>query len=154
MDLEAVFEARKSTRRFTGQAVDQAIIKKGVAYGQKAPSAGAMRAYRWLAVTEKKTIERLAGLACQRWIETAGLVVVIGIDPERSARRYKERGRSLYCIQDATLFGAYLDLYFVSQGLGTCWVGAFREERVKQLLSLDYRPISLLVVGHPRISRN
>ena len=148
MNLKKVLKTRKSTRKFTGLEVDPKIIAEGIAYGQKAPSAGAMRAYKFVAATSKDKIEQIARAARQEWIKDAGLVVVICVDPERSARRYGDRGRNLYCIQDATLFGSHLDLYFVSQGLGTCWVGSFHEGRMKRLLELDLRPISLLVVGH------
>jgi len=148
MNLEKVFKTRKSTRKFSGLRIDPEIIAKGVAYGQKAPSAGALRAYKFVAIAIKEKIEQITGVTRQKWIKDAGLIVVICVDPEKSATRYGNRGRSLYSIQDATLFGSHLDLYFVSQGLGTCWVGSFNEEKIKKLLKLDLRPISLLVVGH------
>jgi len=148
MDLEEILKARKSTRKFSGLKIDPEIITKGVSYGQKAPSAGALRAYKYVAVATKEKIEQIAGIARQEWIKDAGLIVVICVDPEKSGVRYGNRGRNLYSIQDATLFGSHLDLYFVSQGLGTCWVGSFNEEKIKKLLELDLRPISLLVVGH------
>ena len=148
MDFEKVLKTRKSTRRFSGLKVNPEIIAKGIAHGQKAPSAGALRAYKFVTVTTKEKIGQVTKIARQGWIKDAGLIVVICVDPEKSATRYRDRGRSLYSIQDATLFGSHLDLYFVSQGLGTCWVGSFNEERLKELLKLDLRPISLLVVGH------
>jgi nitroreductase len=41
-----------------------------------------------------------------------------------------------------------------SEGLGTCWVGSFDEEEVKQILKIpeDYRIIALLAVGYSRES--
>ncbi len=146
--MEEVLKTRKSTRKFSGLEVNPEIISKGVAHGQKAPSAGALRAYKFVTVTTKERVGKIAKIARQEWIKGAGLIVVICVDPEKSATRYGDRGRNLYSIQDATLFGSHLDLYFVSQGLGTCWVGSFNEEKLKELLKLDFRPISLLVVGH------
>jgi len=148
MNLEEILKTRKSTRKFSGLEVNPKKIAAGLAHGQKAPSAGALRAYKFVTVTTKDKIEQIAGIARQGWIKDAGLIVVICIDPEKSAKRYGDRGRNLYCIQDATLFGSHLDLYFVSQKLGTCWVGSFNEEKIKALLKVNLRPISLLVVGH------
>ena len=148
MNLEEVLKTRKSTRKFSGLKINPKIIAKGIAYGQKAPSAGALRAYKFVTVAIKERVEQIAKIARQEWIKGAGLIVVICVDPEKSATKYGNRGRNLYSIQDATLFGSHLDLYFVSQGLGTCWVGSFNEEKIKKLLELDSRPISLLVVGH------
>ncbi len=38
-----------------------------------------------------------------------------------------------------------------SEGLGTCWVGSFDEEKGKQMLKIpeDYRIIALLPIGYP-----
>jgi nitroreductase len=35
--------------------------------------------------------------------------------------------------------------------LGTCWVGAFREEEVSHILDLtdNFRPVSIVPVGYP-----
>jgi nitroreductase len=150
MDLEEVLKTRKSVRSYSGLRIDPKIISEAIDYGQKAPSAGGLKTYKFVAVSVKDKIEKIAKIARQRWIKDAGLIIIIFIDPERSARRYGDRGRNLYCIQDATLFGAHLDLYFVSHGLGTCWVGSFNEKKVKELLGLDSKPISLLVVGRKK----
>ncbi|MDW7727139.1 MAG: nitroreductase family protein [Candidatus Methanoperedens sp.] len=39
----------------------------------------------------------------------------------------------------------------VEEGLGTCWIGAFDEERVKQILGIpgEVRVVSLLTLGYP-----
>jgi len=37
------------------------------------------------------------------------------------------------------------------EGLGTCWIGAFREDEVKQVLSIpdDVRVLALTPLGYP-----
>lgn len=39
-----------------------------------------------------------------------------------------------------------------AEGLGTCWVGSFDEEEVKEMLKIpgDYRVVALLALGYPR----
>ena len=46
----------------------------------------------------------------------------------------------------------HMVLAAVSLGLGTCWVRAFRPERVSELLSLppECPPVFLLPLGYPR----
>jgi nitroreductase len=154
MNLEEVLKTRRFVRSFSGSRIDQRIISEAIAYGQKAPSTGELKAYKFVAVSVKDKIRKIAKIARQNWIKDAGLIVIICIEPERLAKRYGERGRELYSIQDATLFGAYLDLYFVNHGLGTCWIRSFNEKKVKELLGLDLKPISLLVVGHKKKEKN
>jgi nitroreductase len=69
----------------------------------------------------------------------------------RIASRYAERGMALYCIQDTAASVQNLLLAAQDLGLGTCWVGAFKEEAVKEILNMpDYiRPVVLVPVGYP-----
>jgi len=57
----------------------------------------------------------------------------------------------LYSIQDvaASIMGMMLVAH--ESGLGTVWVGAFREEEVFDLLNLprNLRPVSIVPVGYP-----
>ncbi len=77
--------------------------------------------------------------------------MVVGCADLRIASRYGERGKELYCIQDTAFSVQNMLLAAHDQGLGTCWVGAFKEELVKEILSLpDYlRPVVLIPVGYP-----
>ena len=70
---------------------------------------------------------------------------------ERSARRYGERGRTLYAIQDATIAAQNMMLAATALGYGTCWVGAFNEAQVKKILKIPdgIRPIAIIPVGVP-----
>lgn len=71
--------------------------------------------------------------------------------PERSASRYGDRGRNPYCLQDTAAATRNILLAAASLGLGACWVGAFREQRVGEMLELppDERPVALVPVGYP-----
>jgi nitroreductase len=70
----------------------------------------------------------------------------------RSMSRYGERG-ILYAIQDATIACTYMMLAAHAGGLQSCWVGAFDEEEVKEVLDLPghLRPVAMLAVGRGKI---
>lgn len=146
--MKKVINKRHSVRKFKPARVKWIDMVESVELARKAPSAGGLRAYEVFATTGEE-IEKLAEIARQGWISEASLVFVLCANPEKSAKRYGKRGRNLYCIQDTTLFGAYLDLLLVKRGYGTCWVGAFNGGKVRKLLDIPkhLRPISLLVVG-------
>ena len=44
-----------------------------------------------------------------------------------------------------------MTLQAVEEGLGTCWIGAFDEEKVKEILNIpdNVRVVSLLPLGYP-----
>ncbi|HJJ55236.1 MAG TPA: nitroreductase family protein, partial [Methanocorpusculum sp.] len=67
--------------------------------------------------------------------------------------RYGERG-ILYAVQDATIAATYIMLAAHAIRLQTCWMGAFDEDAVKEILELPahIRPLVILSVGAGPIS--
>lgn len=85
--------------------------------------------------------------------DTAPALLVFCALPPQSSARYGSRGESLYCIQDATIAATYAQLAAHSLGLVTCWVGAFKERRVADIIGIkDWHteiPVAILTVGWP-----
>ena len=138
MELKEVIEKRRSVRKYSTRPVANEDIAEILRLAYMAPSAGALRPYR--VVTTKQRLTNY----------DAPVHLVICALPEQSARRYGNRGRSLYAIQDATIVGAYIQLLAVDMGMATVWVGAFKEGRIKRDLDLpkDWRPIALMPIGY------
>ena len=49
----------------------------------------------------------------------------------------------------------HMTLAAVDEGLGTCWIGAFSQEKVREILNVpdQYRVVALLPLGFPRKER-
>jgi len=62
-------------------------------------------------------------------------------------------GQAAYPI-DVAIAMDHLSLAAVAEGLGTCWIGAFDEQMVKDLLCLPsaMRVVQLMPLGHPKDS--
>ena len=47
----------------------------------------------------------------------------------------------------------HISLAAVELGLGTCWIGAFNEEEVKEILGIpeDVRVVELMPIGYPAV---
>jgi nitroreductase len=45
----------------------------------------------------------------------------------------------------------HMSLQAVEEGLGTCWIGAFKEEEVKKILGIspEVRVVELMSLGYP-----
>lgn len=71
-------------------------------------------------------------------------------DRRRSEGKYGSRGATLFCLQDATIAAAYVQLAAAAEGLGTCWVGAFDEARVASAINAPahLRPVALMPLGN------
>ena len=83
-------------------------------------------------------------------------VIAVCAEPERSATRYGDRGRHLYCLQDTASAVTHIFLAAVDMGLATCWVGAFDDDEVSRVISLppNLRPVALLPIGYAAQSPN
>lgn len=114
-----------------------------------APSAGNCQPWFFYVVFNKDIKKLLAHAAYQDFVSDAACVFVICVEPEVSAKYYGKRGRELYCIQDTAAAIENLLLAATSLGYGSCWVGAFDEERVIKILDIPQkqRPIALIPIG-------
>jgi nitroreductase len=151
MDVSIAVRERRSIRSFLPKELPEEVIGELVDALRWAPSAGNLQSRKFYFVRDGNIRKRLAAAALnQRFIDTSGLVVVCCADA-RIGRHYGERGVALYSIQDVSASIMCMMLVAHEKGLGTCWVGAFREKEVSEILHLpDYlRPVALVPVGYP-----
>jgi len=150
-----VFEAikkRRSIRAYKNTDIPEETVEKLIEAARWAPSAGNIQPWEFIIVRNKETKRRLAEAALnQTFIEEAPVVIVVCADYRRSSMGYGSRGATLYCIQDTAAAIQNIHLAAIAMGLGTCWVGAFREEPVKKLLKIPdgVRPVAIIPVGYP-----
>ena len=104
-------------------------------------------------LTRERTGDRRAALRAaavdQEAVEAAPVdVVLCGVD-ERTTGRYGERGRLRYVPMEAGHAGENLYLQAESLGLSTVSIGAFRDERVREILGVGerQRPLYIFPVG-------
>jgi nitroreductase len=148
--LDAI-KGRRSVRRFTKEPVSEKAVKALIDAARHAPSAGNIQPWEFVIIREQAVKRKLVSAALdQTFIEEAPVVIVICADEGASAGGYGSRGETLYCLQDTAAAGQNILLTAYSIGLGTCWIGAFREERVKEALGIPdgVRPVAIVPVGH------
>ncbi|MEM1578048.1 MAG: nitroreductase family protein [Archaeoglobaceae archaeon] len=149
-ELDFIFR-RVSIRKFQSKEIGDETIKLILEAGNAAPSAGNLQARDFIVVKDpKKRLELAKASLRQMFIAQAPVVVVVCANYPRSMRVYGERGK-LYAEQDATAAIENILLAVTALNLGACWVGAFDEERVAEILDLpDYvRPMAIIPIGHP-----
>ncbi len=64
-------------------------------------------------------------------------------------------GQRAYPI-DTAIAVDHMTIQAVEEGLGTCWIGAFDEKKVKEILNIpdDIRVVHLLTLGYPSTTPN
>jgi nitroreductase len=151
MPSQSLLERRYSCRRFAPAPLPSTAIAVLLEAAVAAPSAGNLQPWRFIVVTSAPLRLRLARAARQDFVAEAPVVITVCAVPAESARRYGERGRSLYSVQDTAAATQNILLAATVCGLGSCWVGAFDEEAVRAALGLPtgWRPMALVPVGLP-----
>jgi nitroreductase len=152
MDLLEIIENRRSIRVFKKQDVSQDIIEKLLEAARWAPSAGNVQPWAFVVASSPKMKRSLSMAAFgQKDLEEASIVIVVCADEKLAEQSYGERGKSLYCLQDTAAAVQNIMLTAYSLGLGSCWIGAFKEAEIRQIIKApkEMRPIALIPVGYP-----
>jgi nitroreductase len=145
-----VLRQRRSVRLFKEKEVEPEKVLKIFEAINSAPSAGNLQAFEVVIVSEKEKKIALGKAAFgQEFIATAPKVLVFFANPEKSALKYGERGRNLYCLQDVTIAATFALLAINALGLSCVWVGAFNDEKVKEIVNApkDLKPIAIIPFG-------
>ena len=149
--------ARRSVRAFDSKPVPPRTIEAICEAARWAPSACNSQTWRFIAVTDPRTIQRICRDAMRpvipnRWLRQAPLVMVGCSRLDLIANRIGKgiTGIEYYQI-DLGIAMEHMALKATEMGLGTCWIGWFREKQIRKILDIPDRikVSALLAVGYP-----
>lgn len=143
-------QERQSIRRYTAEPIPEEIIDSVLRTGFSAPSAGNRQPWRVVQVTARDLKDKLAIAAGnQTFLSRAPVVFVVCAVPQESAERYRERGLTLYALQDTAALTQNILLAIHLMGYASCWIGAFDEKQVKEVLNIPQgiRPVAIIPIG-------
>ncbi|MEM3697355.1 MAG: nitroreductase family protein [Candidatus Bathyarchaeia archaeon] len=144
MDVFEAVRRRHSVRAYAPTPIPKEKLVKILEAARLAPSAGNIQPWHFVVVTDYEKRRRIAeNRMFARFLKEAPLVIVGCGDAKTSPKWY---------IVDVAIAMQNMVLTATSEGLGTCWIGDFDEESVKELLKIpkNYRIVALLAVGYPR----
>lgn len=152
MDAIECIATRRSIRRFLKLPVDFETIMTIIEAGSRAPSSGNVQDWKFILVEnndlKKEICEHSLGQEC---LYNAAFLIAICSDPEQTELHYGLRGERLYTVQNCAAAAQNMLLAAHSLGLGGVWVGAFDEEKIRELLDIprSARPQAILAFGYP-----
>ena len=150
-DVISVIKSRTSTRDYLQDEISDDILQDILSAGHEAPSAGNLRPWKFYVVKNKEKIKKLSEAAYeQQWMKEAPLVIVVCGLFDVSAGEYGKRGANLYAIQDTAAAVENMLLAAENYDLGSCWVGAFAEQEVKDILKMEENswPVAMVTLGY------
>ncbi|WP_308588986.1 nitroreductase family protein [uncultured Oscillibacter sp.] len=150
MEVLEALRGRQSIKSYLPIPVEEEKLQAVLEAGRLAPSSYNSQCRKFLVVTDpalRKALHDRAGT--QPMIEQAPVVIVICATPDQEHADAMPCGESKHPI-DAALSGAYMMLEAYAQGLGTCWLGAFDAEAVKEVLGIprDVKVVTMMPLGY------
>lgn len=152
MDFFEIVRQRHSIRAFKSDPVEEAKLAAILEAANSAPSAGNQQAYEIYLVRDAARKAELAQCCySQQYVAQAPEVLVFCSHSVLSAQKYGTRGEQMYALQDATIACTYAMLAAAGQGLGSVWIGAFKDQAVWQCIGAPtgIEPVAILPVGYP-----
>ena len=152
MDVYDAIRTRKSVRAYLDKPVEPEKLERVLEAARLAPSANNIQEWRFVVVTDAEKRRRLAEAASgQRFVAEAPVVIAACAQADGKIMRC---GQACYPI-DVAIAIDHLTLAAVAEGLGTCWIGSFDPETVRQILGIpkEIVVVELLPLGYPEDPR-
>jgi len=158
MDIFETIRQRRCIRSYTKANVTEKEIQTLLEAAIRAPSACNRQTWRFVIVRKPATIGvfyRAASYSTQHqaFIQKAPVVIVVCADLRPYKRTpYRERGESLFVLQDTAAAIENLLLAACALDLRACWVGLVDEEIIKRTLNVPrgIRPVAIIPIGHTK----
>jgi nitroreductase len=145
VDILNLLKSRRSIRIYEDKPVPQDLLLQILEAGRWAPTGANLQPWHFIVVTDVETRKRIGEVARfffikSSHVEKAPVVLVLGFDTRKGK----------YGRYDATLAGGNMMTMATSLGLGTCWIGAFDEPKVKEILEIPdhIEVIGLITLGY------
>lgn len=150
MDFYQVVQGRRSVRKYKSDKVAEDKLERILDAARWAPSGKNVQASRFVVIDDAELKAQLIP-ACrgQKFIAEADLIIAIAVNEEEV---YQNQGNYMSAFPfDGSIAMDHLTLAAYVEGLGTCWIGAFYEDQVKEILNIPdpFRVIGLTPLGYP-----
>jgi len=156
--LESI-KNRRSIRKYIDKPVESEKLDKIIEAARLAPSATNKQPWRFIIVTDKELIKKIAGCLgyMNKWAATAPLMVIGCTAKKRNAiQRVADKIIGVdFSVVDVAIALEHMVLEAQESGLHSCWIGWFHAKKIKKLIS-EILPawtiISLLTIGYSDMS--
>jgi len=152
-NLLKTIKERRSVRRYQDKVIPIQIVKELKEALIWAPSAGNLQARKFYFIFNPEIKNKIAenASAKNKMIMSQAPLVIVACTDEVKIEKFGERGKNVYLITDIASSLQNATLAAHENGLGSCWLGNFSQEAVREILNLPANlcPLMILSVGYP-----
>ncbi len=151
MDVMTAIQTRRSVRAYRPDPIPPDVLERVTDAMRLAPSACNHQPWHFILVTQPGLIKKLAHAARDQMFLTEAPVLIVACG--LAAQAYPRMGGYWNTADiDVAIAMDHLTLAATGAGLGTCWIGAFDERPVKELLGIpsEAKVVAMTPLGWPR----
>lgn len=146
--MKTAIRTRRSIRAYDPREVEEEKLVRVLESGRLSPSASNRQERRFIVVRDAGKRKALSEAARNQKFLAEAPVIIAACSVEKEY--VMSCGQLAYPINTAIAVD-HITLSAVEEGLGTCWIGAFDEKKVKEILKIpdEIRVVTLLPLGYP-----
>jgi len=135
---------RRSIRRYKHEPVPEEALEKILEAGRQSPSAVNRQPWHFIIVTDQELKNKLGSGLFNRFIKSSAFTIVGTYNPNNPIT--KRWGQI-----DTTIAMQSMVIAAHVQGIGSCWIGDFKEAKVKETLHIPEKAkvVALISFGIP-----
>lgn len=143
METYEAIRSRISVRSYSMKPVPDEVLDRVLETGRIAPSASNYQPWHFIVVTDPKKRAALSGGRWAKFLKECPVVIVGCGDKKKSPG---------WNVVDVSIALQQMVIAATAEGLGTCWIGSFYEDRVKKALNIPEKwgVVAMLTVGYPK----
>jgi nitroreductase len=148
MEFYEVINKRRSIRAYKKDPVEDDKLSRILNAARLAPTAANKQPFSLIVVKDEGTKQKLKNAYSQEWFYTAPVIVCACALPDNA---WKRNDGKAYVDVDVAIAMDHLILAAFAEGLGTCWIAAFKPEVVREVLNIpdNMEPLILTPLGYP-----
>ena len=153
MELKEAIRKRQSIRDYEDRPIPEDKLTRVLEAARLAPSASNRQPWKFIVVKEKERRQELAQAANGQAFVGEAPIIIVAV--ATNVEHVMPCGVHSHPV-DLAIAVDHMTLAAAGEGLGTCWIGAFSQQRVKDILAVpeQYRVVTLFPLGFPRRERD
>ena len=141
MDVIDAMKARRSIREYDPKSIPTELLDQLLDSARLAPSSSNLQTWDIVVVTDRERLSKLVAIAGNQAFVGECSAFLVGVAESDTP----------YAAVDVTIALDHLSLRAVELGLGTCWIGDFETEPLKEMLGIpEDRGVPIcMTLGYP-----
>lgn len=145
--------ARQSDRAYeAGRAIERDVLERILEAGRLAPSACNGQPWHFTVITEplllKEVAKATSSIGLNRFVKDSAALVLITLEPANITSKLGSSIRNKdFPMMDLGIASAYITLAAEDEGIGSCILGWFNEDKIKELAGIPQKRRLMLLIS-------